>query len=254
MPSTLLALFVCTAMLYAAVGFGGGSTYNALLVLYGVDYRILPLIALSCNIVVVSGGVWRYGRAGELSVYKLVPFIVASVPAAWWGGQLLVSEAVFVFLLGGALLIAGLQLLWQRDAAGGPPEGRPISTPMALVTGGSIGLLAGVVGVGGGIFLAPILYFMRFGSPRQIAAACSLFILVNSASGAMGQLMKLSDLSLLALAQPYWPLIPAVLLGGQVGSWLSVRGLEPLWIKRLTAVLVLYVAARLLLRWAAMIW
>jgi len=252
MPVMLVALFLVTAALYAAVGFGGGSTYNALLVLHGADYRILPSLALACNIIVVSGGLWRFAGEGLVSLRRTAPFLMASVPAAFIGGRLEVSELAFVGLLGGALLLSGLRLAVQSepytDAVG---QGHP-SAPLAIGFGGAIGLLAGIVGIGGGIFLAPALYMMRWGCPRQIAAACSLFILANSLSGLTGQIWKLQDLELLSLATPYWPLLPAVLIGGQIGSWLATKGLQPLIIKRLTAGLILYVAARLLYRWAQM--
>lgn len=110
-----------------------------------------------------------------------------------------------------------------------------------------------MVGIGGGIFLAPILYLMKWGTARQIAAACSLFILVNSLSGLAGQLTKLSDLAILGSALPYWPLLISVFVGGQIGSWIGSDRLNANWMKRLTAALILYVAARLLLRWIALI-
>ena len=243
-------MFFAVAALYAAVGFGGGSTYNALLVLHGTDYRILPTLALACNIIVVSGGLWRFSKAGLVSPRALMPFLIASIPAAWIGGRLPVSETVFIGLLGSALLLSGLRLLFQRRAAITAGGARQTPLAIALVSGGSIGLLSGVVGIGGGIFLAPVLYWLRWDTPRKIAAACSLFILANSAAGLSGQVMKLSDTALLSLAIPYWPLLPAVFIGGQIGSWLAAQRLNPAYLKRLTAVLILYVAVRLIVRWA----
>ncbi len=254
MPILLAILFFITAAFYAAVGFGGGSTYNALLVLNGTDYRILPSIALGCNIIVVAGGVLQFWRAGHLRIARLVPFLAASVPAAWLGGRLPVSETMFVGLLGGALLLSGLHLVFQStpDEAVESEE-NAASAIVSMAVGSSIGLVSGLVGIGGGIFLAPVLYMLKWGSPRQIAAACSLFILANSISGLTGQIMKLQDTEILSLAVPYWPLLPAVLVGGQIGSWLATRGLQANWVKRLTAILILYVAVRLLLRWASLV-
>lgn len=248
-------LFFLTAALYAAVGFGGGSTYTALLALNDLDFRVLPAIALVCNIIVVTGGVWRFWRAGHLDIRRIAPFLITSVPAAWLGGSLPVSEVVFVGLLGAALLLSGIWLLFIEDRfseVGGRP-GSSQSFPASLGLGGAIGLLSGVVGIGGGIFLAPLLYLTRWGAPQQIAAGCSLFILANSISGLAGQVGKLRDAELLALALPYWPLPIAVLLGGQIGSWLGAIRLNPILIKRLTAILILYVAARLILRWMPML-
>jgi uncharacterized protein len=239
--------FFLTAALYASVGFGGGSIYNALLVLHGTDYRILPGLALVCNILVVTGGVIRFHMAGQLAVRRLVPFLVTSIPAAWLGGRLPVSETLFVNLLGAALLVSGLYLAFDRARETLPEaSARPSAGITPYLTGGSIGLLSGLVGIGGGIFLAPVLYFMKWGSPQQIAAASSFFILLNSVSGLTGQMMKLQDTDILHLVAPYWILFPLVVAGGQIGSWMASRKLQPQLVKRLTAILLLYVSARLL--------
>ena len=253
MPLYLPILFFCVAALYAAVGFGGGSTYNALLVLNGTDFRILPAIALACNIVVVSGGLYRFSKDGLVSVRAVIPFLVASVPAAWIGGRLPVTETVFVGLLGGALLLSGLRLLIQKDYVFEDIGTKVTPLPIALLAGGGIGLLSGLVGIGGGIFLAPVLYWLHWDTPRKIAAACSLFILANSLAGLGGQITKLSDTDLLSLALPYWPLLPAVFFGGQIGSWLATKRLNPSLLKRLTAVLILYVAVRLIYKWLGLV-
>ncbi len=117
MPLLILTgLFLLVAAAYSSVGFGGGSTYNALLMLSGTDFRLVPSIALTCNILVVSGGVYHYSRAGVLSTGKLLPFIVLSIPMAWLGGRLLVSEQVFIGLLGFSLLVAAAQMLLKPNA------------------------------------------------------------------------------------------------------------------------------------------
>jgi uncharacterized membrane protein YfcA len=253
MSLVLILLFFVTAALYASVGFGGGSTYNALLVLSGADYRILPAIALSCNIIVVAGGAYTFARSGHLKLARIMPFLLASVPAAWAGGRIPVSETVFIGVLGFSLLAAGLHLVFDRTQQIDSTGIR--KTPAALATGigGVIGFVSGLVGIGGGIFLAPILYLMRWGSPKEIAGACSIFILVNSLSGLSGQLMKLDDMSAPGLMSDYWMLFPAVLIGGQIGSRLAVRQLSSVAIKRMTALLILYVSIRLLVRWLEMV-
>jgi len=249
----LAALFALTALLYAAVGFGGGSTYNALLVLYGADYRILPAIALICNLIVVTGGAWRFWRGGHLRWARLWPWFALSIPAAWLGGRLVVSETLFIGLLGGALLVAGLQLAFERKAIVERGEGMAVPLSASLAIGGGIGFLSGMVGIGGGIFLAPALYLLRWGGPREIAGTASVFILVNSLAGLTGQLMKLGDIGAAGAIWDYWLLFPAVLLGGQIGSRLGAAKIPPLFVKRLTALLILYVALRLLWRWAGML-
>ncbi|MEZ5893595.1 MAG: sulfite exporter TauE/SafE family protein [Parvularculaceae bacterium] len=252
MPLLLVLLFFVTAALYASVGFGGGSTYNALLVLYGADYRILPSVALLCNIIVVAGGAYAFARSGNINLSRLAPFMLASVPAAWAGGRLPVSETLFIGVLGFSLLAAGLHLALDRSRDV-DSEIRKTSPALAFGVGGGIGFLSGLVGIGGGIFLAPILYLIRWGKPKEIAGACSVFILVNSFSGLAGQLMKLSDAGAVDMIKEYWLLFPAVLIGGQIGSRMANRALSSLTIKRLTAMLILYVAARLIWRWVGMV-
>ncbi len=252
MPVVLIFLFFVTAALYAAVGFGGGSTYNALLVLSGADYRILPAVALSCNIIVVTGGAFAFARAGNLKWRRIAPFLITSIPAAWAGGRIPVSETLFIGALGFSLLAAGLHLALDRNRDLDAEIKAPPAA-LAWAVGGGIGFLSGLVGIGGGIFLAPVLYLIRWGKPKEIAGACSLFILVNSLSGLTGQLMKLGDMQALSMMRDYWMVFPAVLIGGQIGSRLANVGLSSLTIKRLTAILILYVSARLLLRWYGMV-
>lgn len=246
----LAALFLLTAFAYAAVGFGGGSTYNALLVLSGVDYREIPAIALTCNILVVSGGVYHFRATGQLQWRELLPFVVLSVPMAWLGGRIPVLEQTFVGLLGLTLLASGVLMLAQGGRK--PPRLPQLSLTawqMGLPLGAGIGLLSGIVGIGGGIFLAPLLYLFGAVPPRRIAGLASGFILLNSVAGLVGQLMKQAmELPTVAWSRA-WPLYLAVLLGGQAGSRLGSRMLSERTIRRLTGVLVLYVALRLLLRW-----
>ena len=242
----LAALFFVTALLYSAVGFGGGSTYNALLVLAGTDYRAVPVIALACNIVVVSAGSWRFARAGHVDWRRIWPFFATSIPFAWIGGRLMVAEMVFVGLLAVSLLAVGLLMLWQpRWQRDGPP--RIDARWMEPVAGSVLGFLAGVVGIGGGIFLAPLLYMLRWGTPRAIAGTCAVFILANSISGLAGQFAKGTGARADILAA-YWPLFPAVLAGGLIGAKLGSGRIDPKYVRILTAMLILYVAARLAIR------
>lgn len=243
----LAALFLVTALLYGAAGFGGGSTYNALLVLAGADYRAVPVVALACNILVVAVGSWRFARSGHVDWRRTWPLFVLSIPCAWIGGRLVVAETVFVGLLAASLLAAGLLMLWQpwweKEA---PAATRPVW--LEPVAGGALGFLAGVVGIGGGIFLAPLLYLLRWGTPKAIAGTSAAFILVNSLAGLAGQLAKSGGGPAGHALAAYWPLFPAVLAGGLVGSTLGSGRLDPKYVRILTALLILYVAARLAMR------
>ena len=255
MPLTVLAvLFLLAAVAYASVGFGGGSSYNALLIIAGTDFRAVPAIALTCNILVVSGGVYHFQKAGQLVFRELLPFAMLSVPMAWYGGKLEIHESTFVGLLGITLLATGLQVLWKTWKHAEVHIKVNFNTWLTgLPLGAVIGFLSGVVGVGGGIFLAPMLYITGWGQPRRIAAMASGFILVNSLAGLSGHLMKQGPYSPSADWLASWPLFLAVLVGGQIGSRLGSRILPEKWVQRLTGLLILYVAVRLLLKWTTMV-
>jgi uncharacterized protein len=245
----LAALFFVTALLYGAAGFGGGSTYNALLVLAGTDYRAVPVVALACNILVVTVGSWRFARSGHVDLRRIWPLFLLSIPCAWLGGRLAVAEAVFVGLLAASLLAAGLLMLWQprweREVPAPAPDRSRWLEPVA---GGALGFLAGIVGIGGGIFLAPLLYLLRWGPPKAIAGTCAVFILANSLAGLAGQLAKGSGGAGAEALASHWPLFPAVLIGGLIGSTLGSGRLDSKYVRILTALLILYVAVRLSIR------
>jgi uncharacterized protein len=245
----LAALFFVTAMLYASVGFGGGSTYTALLTLAETDFRLLPAISLICNIIVVTGGSWRFIRAGEVDWRRVLPLVLVSAPLAWIGGLTPIGEPTFRLVLALSLLAAGLLLLFQREVQGEGGAHRNHSTGFDIAAGAGTGYLAGLVGIGGGIFLAPILHLTQWGSARRIAATASIFILVNSIAGLAGQIMKLSASGGgVSAITPYWPLMAAVLVGGQIGSLAAVRFLPQALVRRATGLLILYVAGQLLWR------
>ncbi|MEL6113197.1 MAG: sulfite exporter TauE/SafE family protein [Pseudomonadota bacterium] len=254
MVPLLALMFFLTALVYAAVGFGGGSTYNALLVLHGTDYTLLPVIALLCNMVVVIGGVHMFHRHGHLSVSRLTPYLALSIPAAWLGGRMSMPETLFVGVLGLALVANSIAMAFEPKR----PDETKRKMPLApLQVDGRlaavsipIGFLAGLVGIGGGVFLTPLLYRLRWGTPKTIAAAASLFILLNSAAGLVGQLMKAPLAQIVEGLAPYFLLFPAVAIGGAAGSLLANRVLPDAIIRRLTALLLLYVGVRLLCRWA----
>lgn len=239
----LAAAFLATALLYASVGYGGGSTYNALLALAGVDYRLLPLIALTCNIVVVAGGTIRFTRAGITPWRGALLLTAIGAPAAFLGGLTPIGERAFLLLLGASLVLTALTLLLPVGTSAGKPTPRARWMPLAAAP---IGYLAGLVGIGGGIFLAPLLHLTRWDSARAIAATASLFILVNSLFGLGGQLVKHGPDRFSSAVALGLPLLIAVAIGGQLGSLLAARLLPTHWIRWLTAALTFWVGARLL--------
>ena len=239
----LSILFFVTAILYASVGFGGGSTYLALLLISGVPYFIFPVIALSCNIIVVSGNCFNYIRAGNLNLKLLIPYLIGSIPLAFVGGSLPIEKWLFEILLFLVLTIAGILLLLNFRSYDDKEERyRKVPIIISILIGGILGFISGVVGIGGGIFLSPILFLIKAGRPKHIVTTASLFILINSLLGIIGQLTKNVVISEIP---NYWFLLLAVLIGGQVGNFLNLKIFPTRILALITAGLVLFVAIRM---------
>ena len=239
----LSILFFVTAILYASVGFGGGSTYLALLLISGVPYFIFPVIALSCNIIVVSGNCFNYIRAGNLNLRLLIPYLIGSIPLAFIGGSLPIEKWLFEILLFLVLTIAGILLLLNFRSYDDKEERyRKVPIIISILIGGILGFISGVVGIGGGIFLSPILFLIKAGRPKHIVTTASLFILINSLLGIIGQLTKNVVISEIP---NYWFFLLAVLIGGQVGNFLNLKIFPTRILALITAGLVLFVAIRM---------
>ena len=240
----LLAIsFLVTAVLYSSVGFGGGSTYLALLLIWSVPYFVFPVIALSCNIIVVSGNCFNYIRAGNLNLKLLIPYLIGSIPLAFIGGSLPIEKELFEILLFSILAAAGTLLLFNFKSYDNKKENyKKIPIVVSILIGGTLGFISGVVGIGGGIFLSPILFLIRAGRPKHIITTASLFILINSITGIVGQLTKNEVLSEIP---NYWYLLGAVLIGGQLGNFLNLKVLPTRILALVTALLVIFVALRM---------
>ena len=243
----IFLFFLIIAFIYSSVGFGGGSSYLAVLAMYNLPYQEIRLTALICNIIVVVGGVYIYIKNKQTNWRKIIPITLVSVPMAYLGAVLKISRETFFLILGITLIIAAL-LLWIKTETKNDGE---ISgnTGTSLIRngflGGGIGFLSGLVGIGGGIFLSPLLNLMKWDTPRKIAATSSVFILVNSISGIFGQVSKLSaGIDYLRIVS----LCVAVFIGGQIGSRMSLNW-NPMIIKRMTAVLVLIAGINVLIKY-----
>lgn len=245
-PLLLAALFLLVASVYASVGFAGGSSYLALLVLFGMPVEQIAPIALLCNTVVALTGSWGYFRAGHLKRSLVLPFLVTSLPAAYLGGRWRVDSPTL--RLGTALclgLAALTMLINVRRDDGVDADALPARALWTAGpgTGTALGFVAGLIGIGGGIFLSPLLHLLRWGRARQIAAVASFFILCNSVSGLVGQAARWHGLP---FAPRYALLFVAVLVGGFVGSRFGILSLSALWMRRITGAVVLAAAIRLL--------
>ena len=239
----LSILFFVTAILYASVGFGGGSTYLALLLIWEVPYYIFPVIALVSNIFVVSGNSFNYIKAGNLNLKLLLPYLIGSIPLAFIGGSLYIEKNLFEFFLFLVLAFAGIMLLINFKSYDDEDKTyKNIPIFLSIPIGGILGFVSGVVGIGGGIFLSPILFLIKAAKPKHIVTAASLFILINSISGVIGQLTKnivLSDIS------NYWYLFLIVIIGGHIGNFISLKIFPTRLLALVTSGLVLFVAIRM---------
>lgn len=241
----LIIIFFVIAILYSSVGFGGGSSYLAILTLFSVEQISLRAIALICNIVVVTGGTFLFYKNGYLKIKRVTPLVLLSVPAAYFGGKIQLSPRIFFITLGFTLVLAALLMFGQSYFKTKEEDTiSAISNPLLNSTlGGGIGFLSGLVGIGGGIFLAPLLHLLNWGKAKTIAATASFFIMVNSISGLIGQstnpdfIINWKFVSTLAIA---------VFLGGQIGSRLGAKRIKPNTVRLLTALLVLYVGCQIL--------
>lgn len=244
MHGELLFFFFIIAFIYASVGFGGGSSYLALLSMYALPFQEMRLTALICNVIVVTGGTIIFIRNKQVNYKKILPLVLLSVPLAYIGATLRISERTFFIILG-ISLVAASSLLWVKQASNDKESTANGKITTNALIGGGIGFLSGMVGIGGGIFLSPLLNLINWDNARRVAATASIFILVNSIAGIAGQLSTLSDdINFSRIAM----LCGAVFIGGQLGSRMGAVRLNQLLIRRLTAILVFAAGVNILLK------
>jgi uncharacterized membrane protein YfcA len=241
---TALALFA-VAVLYSSVGHAGASGYLAVMALAGLTPEVMKPTALVLNLVVGAVGAVQFARAGHFHARTFWPFAVGSIPAAWLGGTIRLPLPSYKALVGAVLVLSAVRLLWtaRRGSAERDRAADAVVPPLAgaLPIGAGLGFLSGLTGVGGGIFLSPLLLFLGWAGAKRTAAVSVCFILVNSAAGLLGHLASLqrvpSEVSLWA---------PVVFAGGLVGSTLGSRKLPGTAIRRLLAVVLVLAGVKLL--------
>lgn len=235
-------IFFLIALFYSSVGFGGGSSYLAVLSLFLTDFYEIRTTALLLNICVVTIGTLMFIRHRIFNFKQFWPFLVLSIPMTYFGAQLRLTQQTFFLILGSALILAGVFMVLKFVAY--KLQSRAFSLPKKLTLGGGVGLLAGISGIGGGIYLSPILNLLDWKDPRTIASLSSVFILVNSISGLIGlTIVGTFQINLDLMFQ----LVLAVVLGGTIGSYLSNEKFNLRILGVLTAILVVYVGLRLVL-------
>ncbi len=236
---TLCALVFVAALLYSMVGHGGASGYLAAMALVGVAPAVMKPTALTLNVFVATVGTIQFVRAGRFSWGLFWPFALGSVPLAFLGGSLALPVPVYRRLLGLVLLYAAWRLFrTPRD----PGDPRPPARPLAVASGAGIGFLSGLTGVGGGIFLSPLLLLLRWADVRRTAAVSVAFILVNSVAGLLGHVAGVRS-----LPREIGLLAGVAMAGGLIGSTLGSRRLPSPVLRRLLGVVLVVAAAKLLL-------
>ncbi|MGA8852614.1 MAG: sulfite exporter TauE/SafE family protein [Christiangramia sp.] len=235
-------IFFFIALFYSSVGFGGGSSYLAILSLVLTDFYEIRSTALILNICVVSIGTFFFIKNDVLKPKLIWPFFILSIPMAYLGAQIKLSQTVFFLILGGALILAGIFMILKFVKS--KLETQEFSNPKKFLLGGSIGLLSGISGIGGGIFLSPVLNLLKWKDARVIASLASVFILVNSIAGLVG--LHVAGTFHLNY-ELIFKLTIAVVLGGSLGSYLSNKKFNLKFLGILTAILVFYVGLRLIL-------
>lgn len=234
----LTAAILVVAFLYSCVGHAGASGYIAVMSLFSLAPAVIKPTALTLNILVASIGTWQFWRAGYFSWRLFWPFAVLAIPMAFLGGYINLPTHAFKVLVGVVLLLSAVRFLFR------PTEDtvlREPSRPVAVAWGGGLGLLAGLTGTGGGIFLTPLLLLMRWAQAKSAAAVSALFILVNSVAGLLGNLSSTKSFPSLAVI-----LAVAAVAGGAAGSYLGSRRFDHTTIKRLLAIVLLIAGAKLI--------
>ena len=236
----LALLFLLTALLYSSVGHAGASGYLAAMALFDMAPAQMKPTALVLNALVAAIGTWNFWRGGWFRWRLFWPFALTSIPAALIGGAITLPDIYYRPLVGAVLIYSSVRLL--LPVAPSDQEPRPPAIPVALVAGALLGLLSGLTGVGGGIFLSPLIVLLGWGTVREASGVAAPFILVKSLAGLAGRGLTVATLP---AAIPVWLL--AVLVGGTLGSWLGSRRLPTLAIRRLLAVVLLLAGGKMLL-------
>ena len=233
----ILSIFI-VAVLYSSVGHGGASGYLAVMAFVGVMPDVTRPTALVLNVFVASIAAFQFYRSGHFSWRLFLPFASSSVPAAFIGGMIVLPTMVYKIVLGVVLILAAVRLAW-KFASDAEVKFPPIW--LCLVIGAVIGLLSGLVGVGGGIFLTPVLLLMNWSETKRAAGVSAMFILVNSLAGIAGNYAQV-----VKLPPDVWLWIAAAVIGGVIGSTMGSKRFDSLMLRRVLALVLLFAGVKLI--------
>ena len=244
-PYFIAILFFIVALAYSSVGLGGGSSYTALMAIAGFSTLAIPMISLTLNLLVTSIGSYNFIRSRHVNVRLLTPFLVSSVPMAYLGGALQLSPAFFYLLLLVSLIFAAVRIYFLKDTSFHLRVGDTGKLLISLLAGSALGLVAGITGIGGGIFLVPLIIILGLGTVKEAAACGVIFIWLNLLAGLLSRL-QYNAIDFLE----YVPLMLAVMLGAALGSSLGSRRLSRNAMEKILGFIILlaivFLARRLL--------
>lgn len=233
-PYFIALLFFIIALTYSSVGLGGGSSYTALLAIFGLSTLIIPMISLTLNLLVTTVGSINFIRHKHANMRLILPFILSSIPMAYLGGMLNVSKILFYYLLLLSLIVVALRIYLWKDISLRLGLNRKNTIIISIISGGLIGFISGIVGIGGGVFLVPLIIMFGLGSEKQAAACGAIFIWVNSLSGLMARIQyNAVDIT------NHIPLMIAVLLGGGLGSYMGAAKISPQRMQEILGLIIL---------------
>jgi len=230
----LFVLFLGVSFAYSSIGLGGASTYSALMVIVGLDHILIPLLSLTLNLVVSTISGFIFLRRGHARFRLIFPFLVTSVPMAYLGGTLALSKGVFQLLLLGTLSLVAIRLYWPKQVSRMLSLNREQQWGVSLLLGSVLGFVAGSVGIGGGIYLVPLILVLGLGTEKQAAASGAFFVWVNSLSGLLARLP-----TGLSIVIDWFPLLLAVLGGGFLGAHLGATKWSPRTMQKVLGLIVL---------------
>jgi len=232
---TLLAgLFFIVAFTYSSVGLGGGSSYTALMAIFSLNYLAIPTISLLLNIIVTSVGSFNFIRHKHARLRLIIPFFISSIPFSYLGGSLNLSRDVFLWVLLATLISIALRIYFFKQLAFELNLDPRQKILLSLFSGAVLGLIAGIAGIGGGIYLIPLILILGLGTEKEAAAAGSIFIWVNSVAGLTAR-MQYNPVQL----EEYLPLLISVLIGGGMGSYLGSSKLTPGTMQKILGLIIL---------------
>ena len=239
----LAAGVLAAAFLYSSVGHGGASAYIAAMALAGVAPAEMRMVALQLNVLVSALATYKFWRAGHFRWPLFWPFAATSIPAAYLGGAIVLPGSAYKILVGVVLLYAGWQLWWSARAGEELRAVRKLRIPLAMAIGGGLGLLSGLTGVGGGIFLSPLLLLMGWAGTKQTSAVAAPFILVNSIAGLAAGFMR----NPVPPPDYAWWLMFAVLVGGWAGAEYGSRRFANPLIRQVLAIVLAIAGGKMVL-------